>query len=255
MAKLHELLAVEGDLEGAYKKIIEEGKATFSKRADHFLGFHRKCDMYTEGVDTPPEEFKEMDTTVHKKLDYIKNYIVRYFDAILQKEKTNQTANADLIVDGVTIGKDLPATFLLGLESRLKMVRSIYESLPTLAPGTKWEKDLTRGNHVYVTTHPDEQPKTAKTFMHKVLVEAQFPKEGEGGQSLPAQIEKWEEQKNVGMYKKTIWSGMITPAEKSILLEKIDKLIREVKRSRQRANSTAVVKVNIGEEIFKFINS
>jgi hypothetical protein len=255
MAKLHELLAVEGDLEGAYKKIIEEAKTTFSKRADHFFGFHRKCDMYQEGMEAPPEEFKEMDSTVHQKLDYIKDYVIRYFDAILQKEKTNQSAVADLIIDGITLGKDLPATFLLGLESRLKMVRSIYEYLPTLPPGIKWEKDETRGEHVYVTSNPQEQPKTAKTFMHKVLVEAQFPKEGEGGQSLPAQIEKWEEQKNVGMYKKITWSGMVSPAQKSIMLGKIDKLIREVKRSRQRANATKVINVNIGKEIFNFINS
>ena len=255
MAKLHELLAVEGDLEGSYKKIIDESKITFTKRADHFFGFHRKCDMMQEGAEAPPEEFKEMDSTVHKKLDYVKDYVIRYFDAILQKEKTNQQAVADLIVDDVTIGKDLPATFLLGLESRLKMVRSVYKFLPTLPPGTKWEKDETRGEHIYVTTHPEQTPKTAKTFMHKVLVDAQFPKEGEGGQSLPAQIEKWEEQKTVGMYQKTIWSGMITPVEKSNFLSKIDKLIRATKKARQRANATNVVKINIGEEIFNFINS
>ena len=254
MARLHELLAVEGDLEGSYKKIIQEAIITFSKKADHFFGFHRKCDMYEDDVPVPPDEFKEMDTTVQAKLDYVQGSITRYFDAVLQKEKTNQSAKADLIVDGVTIGKDLPATFLLGLETRLKVVRGMYEVMPTLPPGVKWIKDENRGEHVYVTEHTEKKPKGAKTFMHKVLVPAQFPKEGEGGQSLPAQIEKWEETKNVGMYIKTIWSGMISPAEKSVVLGRIDKLIRATKKSRQRANTAEIVKITIGKEIFDFIN-
>ena len=254
MAKLHELLAVEGDLEGSYKKIIEEAKTTFSKRADHFFGFHRKCEMYDESATAPPDEYKEMDTTVQDKLNYTQDFIVRYFDAVLQKEQTNQEAKADLIVDGEVISTDLPATFLLGLESRLKAVRSMYETLPTLPPGVKWEKDPTRGKDIWVTAHPEKKPKTAKTFQHKVLVPAQFPKEGEGGQSLPAQIEKWEETITVGMYVKTVWSGMVTPAQKSDYLSRIDKLIRATKKARQRANSTQVIKRTIGEKLFNFIN-
>ena len=38
MPKLHEILAVEGDLEGQYKKIIEEATSIF-KKGEHFIGF------------------------------------------------------------------------------------------------------------------------------------------------------------------------------------------------------------------------
>ena len=34
--KLHELLAVEGDLKGEFVKIAEESVVTFTKKADHF---------------------------------------------------------------------------------------------------------------------------------------------------------------------------------------------------------------------------
>ena len=101
--------------------------------------------------------------------------------------------------------------------------------------------------------HPEEKFRTAKTFQHKVLVPAQFPKEGEGGQALPAQIEKWEETRNTGLYVKNVWSGMITPAEKYALLGKIDKLVRGVKRARQKANTQDVEKRTIGKEIFDYI--
>ena len=254
MAHLHEILAVESDLEGSYKKILEEAKVIFSKKPDHFFGFHRKCDIYEQNVATPPAEFKEMETTVQEKLDYVQGFFTRYIDAVLQKEKTNQTACADLTIDNVVIAEKLPATFLLGLETRLKNLRTMYEKIPTLLPGIKWEEDKTKGEDVYVISHPEQKPKTAKTFMHKVLVPAQFPKEGEGGQSLPAQIEKWEESVTVGMYSKSVWSGMISPEKKSILIGRVDKLIRETKKARQRANATKVEEISVGEALFNFIN-
>ena len=37
--KLHELLAVEQDLAGAYKKILDESSNTFKNKADFFYGF------------------------------------------------------------------------------------------------------------------------------------------------------------------------------------------------------------------------
>ena len=45
---LHELLAVEGDLDGAHKKILEETRVTFTKRSDHFIGQHRKFESFID---------------------------------------------------------------------------------------------------------------------------------------------------------------------------------------------------------------
>lgn len=253
MSKLHELLAVEGDLEGIYKKVLEEVKTTF-KNPPHFFGRHKKLEMFDVDAPQAPDEFQEMVGTVHDRLQYAMEHVIRYLDAVLQKEKTNQLATGDIVVDGIVIAKDLPATFLLGLETRLKMVRSMYEVAPTLPPGVKWAADPNRGEHVFVRANSDQKFKTAKTFQHDVLVPAQFPKEGEGGTSLPAQIEKWEETKNIGMWSTETWSGMISTAEKVLLLDCIDKLIRAVKKGRQRANTQEVVKATIGKELFDFIH-
>lgn len=82
-----------------------------------------------------PEEHKEMVTTVHDKLDYMLNqHIVPYLDAVLQKERANQDAKADIVVDGIVLAKDVPATFLLGLEEKLKRVHEVLDKIPTLAP-------------------------------------------------------------------------------------------------------------------------
>lgn len=255
MSKLHELLAVEGDLEGTYKKVLEEAKVTFSKKAAHFFGRHKKLEMFDENAPEAPDEFQEMVTTVNDKLQYVTGHIVRYLNAVLQKEKTNQEATGDIVVDGAVIATDLPATFLLGLETRLKLIWSMYEATPTLPPGHKWIGDPNRGENVFVMAHPEEKFKTAKTFQHKILVPAQFPKKEEGGASLPAQIEKWEETVNIGKWTTETWSGMLSVAEKSVLLGRIDKLIRAVKKARQRANTAEVVEITIGKELFEYIHA
>ena len=257
MPKLHELLAVEGDLEGIYKQILDETITTFTKKANHFIGAEKTCKIFDENRqdETPAPQRQELVTTVSEKLTYTQKHIVRYLDAVLQKESTNQSAVADLVIDGAVLAKALPATFLLGLETKLKNIRKVYVSAPTLPPGIKWEGDSGLGENVFRRTHPEKTFKTAKTFQHKVLVPAQFPKEGEGGTSLPAQIEKWEENQNVGEYTTEQWSGMISPSQKSKLLGNLDKLIRAVKKARQRANTAEVNKVSIGKNLCEFIGS
>jgi len=244
---LHELLAVEGDLDGAHKKILDETRVTFTKKADRFMGQFRKFEMFVEdGIDYP-EESQALDTTVQDKLDYMEKTECRYFDAILQKEATNQIAVADLIIDGVTISNGLPATFLLGMETRLKNLKSAYESIPTLQPGVEWVLDPSMGKNIYKTAKPVEKIKTETIIEPVVLYEAT--------KEHPAQVKESSKVKNIGKYSTTTWSGMITPAEKSVLLGKIDKLIRAFKKARQRANTTEVTKRTIGKELFAFINS
>lgn len=247
MAKLHELLAVEGDLEGIYKKILDETAATFTKKGDRFFGAVRTMEWFEEGNPPIPAEHQALTTTVKAKLDYQKNAVIRYFDALLQKERTNQDARADIIVDGAIIATNLPATFLLGLESRLKRVREVYDKIPTLPPNIKWEKDATKGDDIYSRIHPEEQLKTEKIFKVQVLYDAT--------KEHPAQVEKIPETKNVGVYKREVWTGLLSPADKSVLLGKIDKLIQSVKKARQRANTTKVVGKTIGKELFAYINS
>ncbi len=245
MAKLHQLLAVEADLEGKYKRICEETKKTFGKGA-MFTGFHRKLESFAEEAPAFPEENQEMTTTVHDRLVYTQEHIASYLDALVQKETTNQSAVADLVVNGTTIITGAPATFLLGLETRLKYIRGIYEGIPTLQAGTSWKEATDKGANIYEAVHPEEKLKTELTFKSQILVQ---PTEHH-----PAQIEKWQEQVPVGKFIKTTWCGMVTTAEKAQLLENIDVLLRATKMARQKANSTQVVKVQVGNAIMDFIN-
>jgi len=254
MAKLHQLLAVEADLEGKYKRICEESKKTFGKPA-MFMGYHRKLESFSDDAPEWPEENQEMATTVHDRIKYTQGHIESYLDALAQKESTNQVAVADLVVRGTTLATAVPATFLLGLESRLKYVRGVYEALPTLQAGTEWKLAPDKGANIFAMVHPEEKLKTELTFKSQVITEAQFPPAGRAGNSIPAQFEKWQEQLPVGKFVKNVWCGMITTAEKSRLLDNIDTLIRATKMARQKANSTEVKKVQVGQAIMDFINT
>ena len=246
--KLHELLAVEPDLEGAYQKIIKETIQTFTKRTDHFNGFTRVLEIYDrpEGDPDPPVERKAMDTTVHDKLMYQKDHIIRYMDAVLQKEATNQTAKADLQIDGLMIAKDVPVTFLLALERFVGRIRETYSTIPTLPPGIDYDPAPDEGPNVYKRRHPKKEYKTEKRIVPQILYKAT--------KEHPAQIDKISETFNVGLYTRQETCSMLTPAEKSVLLGRIDKALRAIKIARQKANRAEVINRQMGSIIFDYIH-
>ncbi len=248
--KLHEILAVESDLRGQYEKILAETKVTFEKKTEHFLGLHKSLkmfDSFREIEEAAAEVHKEVVTTVDEKLKHTWKYAVKYFDCLLQKETTNTTATADLVIDGVVLGERLPATFLLGMEERIKKIRDLYESIPTLQPGTTWVEDQTQRPGLFKALYPEKANKTEQSIQHKVLV-APTDKH-------PAQIEKWTEQVPVGIYAQDRWSGMISPARKAELLERLDILLAAVKKARQRANQADVVKGDIAQRLYNFVHN
>jgi hypothetical protein len=249
MGHLHELLAVETEKKATYEKMMSEAFNTFSKKTEHFQGHVKTLKMFSaerENEETSGLETKELVSTVDEKLDYALSFAVAYLDVVVQKEVTNQKAKADLIVDGVVFGKDLPVTFLLGLEDKLKKIRQMYEVIPTLQPGIKWEPTTTERAGVYKASVVEERLKTEQQVRHKVVYDAT--------DKHPAQIEKWTDQVPVGKYATEKWSGMITPAEKSKRMARIDIMIEACKKARMRANNEEIVPVSIGKKLIDYIN-
>ena len=250
MAKLHEVLAVESGLQTAAKKINEETIKTFGKKDEHFVETTRVVSHFAEEdqkLDTT--ETKAMVTTVLDKLIYNAGPNIRALDAYLQKEATNQRAAASIVVGDKTLAEDVPATVLLGLETKLTELRLVYEAIPTLAPGPTWNIDLASraAGGVYVSANADVTFRTKKTIKPIIMSPAT--------DHHPAQVQAVSEDVPVAKITTTHKSGMMTSAQKSALLERVDQLLRAVKRARQRANGTEVVKSTIGATLFDFIHS
>jgi hypothetical protein len=246
--KMHELLAVESDLQKKFQEVAKETQITFSKKIEHFRGHSKTLKMKSDErsfEEAAAAEHKEIVSTVDEKLNYTSKTAARYFDALLQKEQANQEAKADLVIDGFVVAKDLPATFLLGMESRLKMVRDYYAEIPTLTPGVAWEQDPNQREGIYKSKHPDVRDKTEKSLAYDVVVKAT--------EHHPAQLSQQSKNEVVGLFTTEIWSGMITPGDKSELLGRVDKLYQAFKRARSRANQVEVKPARIGGELFKYI--
>lgn len=244
---LHEILAVIGDLKGTKDKIFKESIKTFTDRDHHFKGMNRKLEMFDEsraGEET--EEHKAMVTTVHDKLEYTKKSFIRFWDAKLMKERGNQEAKGDIVVGDITIATDVPVTLLLEMENEMKELRKMYDSIPTLEAGVDWVKADDIGPNTWKTKHPVTANRTERVTQHKIIVPPT--------DRHPAQVREWNEDKAIGRYTTINWSGMITPAEKSVLLERLDQITRAIKKARQRANKQEVQPAQFGSAIFGFIH-
>jgi hypothetical protein len=245
MAKLHELLAVEADLSNTAKAMLEEAATTFQKKPDHFLGQVRSVKFMdaTREQENVVEE-KAMVTTVDDKLTYALGRNAKYWDAMLQKEAANSEAKADLVIDGETVMKDLPATFLLGMETRLRNVQQVLLTIPTLDPSIKWSEDQSAGDAVFKS---DVQVgfKTEKVMKSKTLYDAT--------KEHPAQIGTWNEDVPVARVETIKTSGMWTPRRKADVLARLDTLIRAVKKARQRANAVDVTDLHVGKKLIDYL--
>lgn len=249
MPKLHEVLAVEGDLAGTAKKLSDEARDTFAKKPTHFLSDTAVTTYFDDSKSQLNTTVQTaMVTTVADKLDYLAPALSRYYDVYVAKETTNQKAVADVVFpDGTTFFANVPATVLLGFETKLKELRSVYEAIPTLQPGIIWEPDTATGAGVYKSKNPETRFVTEKITSAVELSPAT--------KEHKAQVEKVVNDVPVAKREITHQSGMLSPHDKSEVLGRIDVLIRAFKEARQRANSTEVETVKgFGKTLTDFIN-
>lgn len=248
MAKLHEVLAVEGDLRSTAETVQKEASGTFDKRAAHFLQTTAET-RYFADADTKLDttEYKKMETTVVEKLAYVAEMVTRYYDAYLQKEATNQTARANVEINGKIFLENVPVVVLLGMEQRLRELREVYRMIPTLQPGPTWKRDPTLSWGAYRSEHPEKRFLTKKTKKAFILAEST--------DKHPAQVQALDEDVPVAERITTTWSGMLSVHEKSLLLDRVDVLIQAFKRSRQRANEAELVQREMGRTIFDYLHS
>lgn len=249
MTKLHEILAIESSLEKAATNLTQESVRTFGKD-NLFSGESKTLEMFREeDQNQNSSEFRKLETTVLENLEYLVKPVGDWLNVILQKDCTNQIAKADIILDdGTIIAKDIPATFLLGLESKLNKLREMYLQIPTLDPGIEWEIDPLERKGIYKAKNETVAFKTKKDTEFKVAYEAT--------KEHPAQVHALEVTINVGKYTTKKWSGKVSSLEKAKMITRIDTLLKATKRARMRANDIKVdTSIKIGEILLNYINN
>ncbi len=247
MTKLHELLAVDGNLDGQSTKTQQELKKTFEGKR-HL--FEEKLVTFTakeEGAKAITEAQSDIQTTVAQEVAWIVPIIAKSIDASHHIDLANTLARADVITeDGTTVLTGVPATSLLQLEKRLKAIHELAVSIPTLDPAKGFQQD-------------DQRPKghfKAREISKSRTKKIQRPLEmSPATDKHPAQVQLITEDVAVGTILEQEWSSMITPAVKADIIDRCDILIRAVKKARAKANEQEVdvTSAKIGKKLLEFV--
>ena len=185
-----------------------------------------------------------MATSVGAELDKVRVAFSGYMDVTVQKEMTNTVAFADVVLGGnVAFLQAMSATALLNLESRLEELHGIYEDIPVLDVTEHWTLDKSRGCFVSEVRSSYRMKKVPRAL---VLSPATV--------EHPAQVQAFQEEIPAYKMEKTVFSGVMTPADKQACLERIAELTAAVRQARQRANDTPIKSVSVADKIFDYIN-
>jgi len=239
--KLNQVIAIEKGVKArVYGEVTRLHKE--SQRTDPFQGFaktYRKKDE--EGEDYPPER-KRVQLVAEDVLEQLATVQTELFDVEATKEWGNQSARADVEVDGQVIIKEAPVTFLLFLEKQLTDMRTFVDKLPILDEAEEWLSDPNSKSYrtEKISTH-----RTRKVQRPIVLYEAT--------KEHPAQTQLISEDVVVGWWDTVKQSGAMPMPRKQALLKRLDRFLQAVKVAREKANDTDVKDVKVGEAVFGYL--
>lgn len=247
---LHELLAVEQSAAESANHVLKDTVKNLSDRRALYDGTTKEHQVFDDAMQHTRQatEHKEVQSTVKEQLDYMAKPIGDYYDIILQKEIANQSARADIVIDGVTLAEGIPAIVLLGLEKKLESLKAVYNAIPTLDSARTWvtAEGYSRPN-VFRNAHPEERQQSVVTKNWETIVPAT--------EHHPAQTKEIERTAVVGKYIINTFSGALTSEDKANKIARLVKLITAVKKARQRANNVEVTADRgFGATLFNYIN-
>lgn len=194
-----------------------------------------------DGEQLQPEGCR-VQVLVFEALREVCSELGRYYDVVATQEWGNRTASADVVVDGDIVLTTVPVTVLLFLEKRLQDLRTFIGKLPTLPKDRQWGWN---SNTNCFASEQEETRRTKKVDVPVVLYEAT--------NEHPAQVQLVKDDRLLGYWTKTDFSGAIPAQQGSEMLRRCEKLLEAVKVAREAANSIEVEQRNIGESVLDFV--
>jgi hypothetical protein len=207
-----------------------------------YAGQNRTYEPREDGGEQRPSESQKVQLRAADVLGQLAEELTRHWDLALWRDEGNTRARADVVVDGQTLLRDVPATFLLFLEKQLHDWRTAVTKLPTLATDQSWIYDDATGLH---RTEPVRSVSTKKVLRNHVLAKAT--------DKHPEQVKTYEEDVPVGDWTTVRLSGALTVPQQRALVERLDTLADAVKTAREQANLVEVDEVRAGEALFGYL--
>jgi hypothetical protein len=235
---LHEILAVEQDVKANAERARSQLVETFRTKQSHFTGMRRTFRPFSvdETAGEAGGERLEAETqlvkTVPEQLDLTLREVGKALDLGMQVDEANTRAKADIEIDGQVLLANVPATFLLQLERRLREVQAVIKEAPCFDPVRIWSVDPAADKKHVLRAEPVTTIRKQRTRKYNVMVEAT--------KEHPAQVDIVEVDEAVGEIRSYDWTGMLSTGKKEALLEQVERLISAVKQARSRANTVEV---------------
>lgn len=241
MPKLNQIIAIEkGIKNGAEKRVNKIDRAM--ARPELLQGISRTYQPKDDEGEQLPPESKLVQMRVTEGLRQISEALTELFDITATKDWANQTAKANVVVDGKTIVEGAPVAYLLFLEKQLGQLLGTVRNLPKLDPGEKWEFDP---NTDCYATAPLQTTRTKKVPKNHVKAEAT--------EHHPAQVEVFYEDVTVGFWNIIKFSGALPATQINAMVKRIEALLKAVKFAREEANALEVETQKVGEKVFEFL--
>lgn len=241
MAKLTQILAIEKNTknrcETEFTKIFQE-----VQKADLANGFSKTYRPRDADGEMFPAEGKKVQVRAEERIKRLKSVLTELFDVTATKDATNCNAKADVVVDGVTILKQVPATHLLFIEKKLVDLLSFVKKLPALDQADEWHEDPALG--LWATT-PAESFKGKKVTTFDIVVPAT--------KEHPAQVKEISKDIIIGTWTTTKFSGALDARRIEELTERVEKLQKAVKFAREEANTVQTTELKTGEAVLGYI--
>lgn len=241
MAKLNQIIAVEKGVKSRSFQELTEAHHVLQKPA-MLAGISRTYrPKDEEGEQFPPESTRvqvKADEVIRRTVEIL----TELFDVTATKDWANCNARADVVVDGQTLIKNVPVTYLLFIEKQLVDIHTFVKKLPVLDASEVWSYDSAADAYA---TDVTQTTKTKKIPRNHVKAEAT--------DKHPAQVEVYYEDVVVGYWRTIKFSGALPASRVNELLERVEKLQQAVKFAREEANSVEAPDEKVGAKVFDYI--
>ena len=242
MTRLNQLIAVEKGVKDEATRRITDAYHQIKKQDAHSGIARRYTPISDEDAERLPPESRRVQVKAEDLLEGVSAKLTRLWDVIASKDYTNTKATGSIVVDDVTLVADVPVTTLLWLEKQLTDVSTFISALQVLDISREWQYDSTAD--AYAST-PEETKRTQKVMRNHVIAEAT--------KEHPAQVQVYTEDKIVGTWTTTHYSGALPAQKVDEMKERVTKLQRAVKFAREEANSVDVTDKKIGDALMTYV--
>lgn len=249
--KLHQVIAIERGVAAESERELSALKKVIAVGGDQdpLTGTERVYETAVDGGEQFPPVSRRVQATVPDLLELTKTSLVRLFDVKYTREFANTFARADVVLDGDVLLTDVPAGYLLFLETQIAaLVKDLVDKLPQLNPATVWDDDdaLPRGVR-------RAAPKRTHRAERVNQVQVLSPNQVIDGKPFPGNFRPYETEKIVGYWTEVRTSGQLPAREVQEMHRRGMKLLEAVRFAREQANTADVEDKQAGEKVLGYL--